>query len=1556
MNERFILKRNSEKAKQDLTVPSSSSDIRLVAETNQTRPAKQRGFRKMARDSKVGSGARPSRRIKLNRSIFNAESTAQPSIHVKTLSEIKSEKESKNCAEESTEVSGHNNINCVVTVINNSISSPNVSTSPNVESASPIPARSVNISPSPTLTVNPSPLSVKASPCLDTRTVISSDYPKPVVVNTKKLLLPSIELIRITQNKRKQRFMSKGKSPSHSDLSPVPEKCKEMCSTMKRKLAPPMPPTSNESPVKKCKFSPVRSPDCQLPKPVVKNPHVVPLQPPSPLDNPPSPALSLGAQTDDLDNDTYPSETNSRVIVMSNSSNTNAASPKKHIKTNVHSRLGPPQNTGTIPSSQTPVPDDRLDVMSIIADDDLFLDDNNKAKRPLKRGLLQDSIFDVVEETNDHSHLNSLAKKTQTNRKHSAGDLFTSKSLSKSFKIPRQSSNRETNRNIDKHGTSKSRVHHQSQSYTSGYAQKEGDSSRNNFFHGSHLPPKPTRVVSKDGWAKNGFSVEERNRTILRHLRARYINEAWLIVKELGDSNVDIKMLEETVKVCAQVSLKDHTKHLVDIAKEAFEMLKHREPLKPMTYVYTILTLCRCSNFKEGFDKLSEMIEAQLLLPEVELVLFISDLVKSLQANPKWIIELLQVINKLNFSKEVHVFNNCLSCLVTTPVEKLREISPHEWTALISMLTNAENVQGAMQIQSIMDKHHIPMSDESVAKLLTLYENRKCIKQLLDLVHLKGANEAFDVVSIFSNDNVNLSDVEAHFTDVFKTGSLPCEDILHHFIDKASSSKEYRLVYDLFLKSKGVSLSMTTLKKMVDVLENWDENVSASIQVYSALRKAKTCNKRDSSSTPPLNPSHNRESNKPQSACCFEFRKSGRCFYGNNCRFSHDDVANNKPQLHRQRSDSSSPHSVGESRKSDVNDNKMNNSRTQSDVITTPNTTMVNGHCNKRFPSFQQPPFILPMFNANYPPVRIPKSVRHPGTTTTHSFPAQFQPKNINKTQRFACASQPLLTNSICQPSQVLSDSDGTPDRIKLNRSFSWEPVSKPKPLLRQSPLPRFQQPSPSCDNNNNNSEAQQRLDQAVTSKDWPELYLWYVEVKQPNHDTVQAVDLKMMQSAFLKDIADVGTNFAEFVEFIYKEKTSVKSSNSGSSNNSPFDQYDIEFLGSLGVSLMEKCQATKRFDKGYEILHTLHAKNINYFDCGKNFGAYTRDIPASAVAIIAVKLCMGMTQENGLLGAVEVLRSSNYAMPEENITPENMEYRIKVLRQLFTQLFDQGNISEACELIQHLKASPNVMVSLYVKVLNHYSSVDDFDQSFDVLTEMYEHGFDLNISASRALYTKFLKLCLTNEQNDEALVSIKEMESRGIMLNGDVWQEILNNEVFTSKVLADVLFEKCVNLGVYTETFSSETPWLCQLDCCYSQLEMKLLILRHFKQLYKHLLEITHNNITMDTMKDFQITLFPRLSGNSASRKFDGNIQTAMNKSGSIVTKVLEEDLNPPLIAKITQEQFHSKFVVNSMSIYRWFNANQKSDDIVDDDDDASSNASIGSCVSYMTVMTEFN
>ena len=551
-------------------------------------------------------------------------------------------------------------------------------------------------------------------------------------------------------------------------------------------------------------------------------------------------------------------------------------------------------------------------------------------------------------------------------------------------------------------------------------------------------------------------------------------------------------------------------------------------------------------------------------------------------------------------------------------------------------------------------------------------------------------------------------------------------------------------------------------------------------------------------------------------------------------------------RLHRQNSDERNR--MAELQKAEVSEAKQHHNPNIPAEFpnTTASRTMVNGvgHGPPIFPSFQPPSFLLPMFNSIRQPVPPNQSSlwanHNPGFRPTeparrpqarpprHAF---VQDMSAPHTPRFTLPNVPLRVPFIGKEFQPLADAKTAK---KLNRSFSWEPGSNSRPNHRISPLPSFQ--SPGSDKNNNSqgaSEFQQRVERSLASKAWKDVHQCYMEAKRASK-SVHASDLKIFRSVFTKDVSTVGSNFSELVNIIHTEDGSVKSSNSDPDH--VLDQYDLEFLGSLGVSLMEKCLVAKKFDRGYEILHALHAHSISYFECGKNFGAYTRDIPPSAVAIIAVKLCMGVPSEDALLGAVEVLRASNYAMPEQEDTTENVEYRIKVLQQLFMQLFDQGDISEAYEVLQHLNASPNVVLPLYAKILLHYSDCDDFDQSFEVVSEMQEQGLDLNTAACQALYEKFLKLCLTNQQDDEALIALNEMEMRDISLKRHTWKETLNYaQQSTSEILSSKLFQKCLQLGVFPETFDKETPWLCQLGCGYSQLEIKLLIVRHLKQLQQN-------------------------------------------------------------------------------------------------------------------------
>ena len=1531
MNSQFKLTQSCDTVKPDLTVPSGSSDVRLVVESGENRPVKRRGFRKpaakMAKDSTVEEGARPVRRIKLNRRIFHADSTAKPTINVKILSEIKSEKKASETEEKQTyEVSAHS-------VVHNPISSVAV-----VKNTNHLPPRS---------------LLINADTSSDIRTVVKRDNITPLT----RLLQPSFKLKLLTEEEYKRNIRNQNngfarrvinRDPvQHSESKQEANVKKRKASPLRIKLAKVPSLNASTSPSKRRRISPIQSPVTAKVNGVPASSPVQPsspLQPPSPLDSPASPALSLGALSDsELENDAYIPYANPRVVVLSKLAEAES-DKKEHTmpvqKQNVHARLGPPMTTPA--SEQSTFTDDCLDIMSVIADDDeLFLE--NKQNGELKRSLSQDSIFQD-HQSRPQGNQRGLAKEPQSvskHPKHSVDKAIVKERGSKSFRIPHQNCEKDSKGNSDrlsKHTTDRS-ARHQSSHSSSG--RKGGDLPRDK----SHHSPKPTRDVSKDRQHLNGFSVQPKGRIIQYNLWANNIQEAWSLIKELRDTKsvIDLRLLEETIKVCDKVSVKDAAPKLAEIVLSVFEMLKHRGALKPMAYIFTILTLFRCGKFQEGFVKLSAMLEAETFPPQAYLMHFVNDMLKCLKDHPKRIFELLSHLRKFKFSNPTHSFNNCLSTLVNAQVDVLREISPGEWDSLIAMLCDPPNVQGAMQVQNTMDKHCIPISDESIRKLLIIYQSAKCTKQLLDFAHMKCTKETFDIGSIFDDESLNLRDVEAHILDLLKANSLPDEDVSVHFIEKASATKQYNLIYDVFLKSEASSVSFPVkiLRKMVSALENWEDNMTASVEVYSSLRdQAKKAVMKEPKSAPTSGMSQ--KTNKIQAGRCFSFMKSGHCNFGDRCKFSH--VGDASPRFQQSSSKSRSPQGIGEARKSDDREAKSQHiSRTQAGT----STPMVNGHSSLQFPAFHHPSFV-PIFPNHNPPLRVPNPTRHPqDDSVKHPYPNRLSSKNVHTT---ASQSIPRFASFRTLSYPMTS----TPAKT-LQRSFSWEPGTNTKITPSKSPLPRIQPTSPSAIDNNNNkssSKSQQRVSDCVVSRNWRDLHLWYVESKQTNNKTVEASDLRILRNAFIQEIATIGSSFGAFVDLIREVKDKVAKSDYESPNS--FDPYDLEFLGSLGVSLMEKCYASKRFDEGYEVLHTLHTHNISYFDCGSNFGAYIKDIPPSAVAVIAVKLCVGMSQEDGLLGAIEVLRASNFAKPEENITPANMEHRIKVLQQLFKQLFDQGSISEAYEIVQHLNAGPSVMISLYGKVLEHYADSEDFDQSFGVINEMHEKRLHLNIAPIHHVYKKFLQLCLTNGQDDEALSAIEEMELRGINFCGEVWQEILSQSVSTTnELLQNVMFQRCCDLGVYPATFFNDTPWLCELSCGYIRLEVKLLILLHLKRLHQHLHQTKPAALSLSTLKPFQITLISRIA--AGSHRLNRDIQTTMKQNGLIVAKVLREDLNPPLtISEQAQEHFHSRFIIDPMSLYRWFNANKNECD--DEDDDVSSNSSLESCISYMTKATVFD
>ena len=290
MNRSVIFTQGSDNVKPNLTVAAQTSDIRVVSE-NEEKTVKQRGFRKMAKDStSTTSGrGRPARRIKLNRSIFNADNATKPTFHVKTLSEIKSGKEALTVSVTSSTAES--------TGIEDSV----MDDSSSAASASPMPARSVINSPSFT----------------DTRTVIKRE-------NTKSLLVPAIKLKRISNYTRSsinsrslynptqaaQTVVKKetgdGTQPKEVPRLTIRTHHPHVSPMKKRKVSPLRLSISKQqitSPLKKPKFSPIRSPEAQAATATGKPPSPpLPSSTPSPsmpLDDPPSPALSLGVQSDD---------------------------------------------------------------------------------------------------------------------------------------------------------------------------------------------------------------------------------------------------------------------------------------------------------------------------------------------------------------------------------------------------------------------------------------------------------------------------------------------------------------------------------------------------------------------------------------------------------------------------------------------------------------------------------------------------------------------------------------------------------------------------------------------------------------------------------------------------------------------------------------------------------------------------------------------------------------------------------------------------------------------------------------------------------------------------------------------------------------------------------------------------------------------------------------------------------------------------------------------------------------------------------------------------------
>lgn len=1613
MSRKIILTGDTERGKtvkSDVTVPSENRDIRLVAEAGQTQPLllKRKPFKvNMAKETKRNQRARPARKIKLNRSIFNSGFEGKPSFHVKTLDEIKSEKkESKTTATVTTQA------------INNIVST----TKPNIEEN--------NFSG-------------------DMRNVVK-------LVPAKKLMLPTIQLTRI----------SSGNYSRSVTKSAVPGNVRGMIRSEKSLQRFKMLRASNDgetvrrgqvrSPAKKRKLSPIRSPgsESQVKYQVMDagwSPRVTftaqDQQTSTPLIPPASPPLSLGAQSDsDLDDEPELETVPGARMIINSTDNQKLNYNHSPSKTMVHHKFFQMASSNRLKSDSTTTrhsfvlpsgvgstfdDDDKLDVMSIMADDDELFQDV-KPRPMLKRSLSQDSVFDMAEGQDKSSDLRSLLTKTKDSgsvKKYSVGDHFnTNKRVSKSFKIPlvNQNSGKESVGNVvgSRKGPRFHRENSRSEGSPKGPRRREsgnfssnppkGKTSEN--YHSSsqsssHDHPQKSKARSTGGHRSEGFSPQGQSGLldgIKVNLGLGNVGDAWSWINKLDQTNcaIDVRILEETMSVCERVSRSTPTPILCEAVLGVFEIIKRQGNVKPTDFVMVSLTLGRCQRIQEAFSNYQAMKVLRKFPPEDTMERFISDFCKCLVVCPAKIVEVIQDIKWFPFhvQRKFAIVNSCVSFLISCQSNKLKEVNTGLWNSLLAMLCSPpmRNVQSACQVHNLMEQNGVALNPSTTLQLINLFQESKSIKPLLNLLCAKNTMNVLamqkspvDIGHILSGPTIDAQQLEACYAGLIKDGTMPTEAFLHHFIAKALLVKDYGLIYQFFLKCERspLSLPVSTLKEMMEALENWDDNPDASVQVYATLRQTRKVLPKKPAPPPivkreePRNQSDRFVNGGFHRKPCFSFMQRGYCYRGGYCNFSHD-VPNH--QFPTRESDQSERESIDDGQNSKDSGATADmkpwfNSKATSPVDnpghTVFNTALPNGlnhnlpNTGPPFPSFQvfrpavpprifnpqvfnkmrgdRPPFTTPQFqrNGGNP---IP---RFHGPVNSHPRGPGIRPHGRPPLIALRPPIHPLLADSHFPVQQ--------PFKPRPVRSFSWEPTSNVKSNLSDDKVVHQNPTNTNLDNDNNNNNAsdkafhdlQHHVETAVKSKEWQQVYAVYAECKGSSSEDLKNKDLQLFRNGFIKDTsAGLGQNFKAFVEFLYKENNSGKSCRSNQSVQDVFDQYDTQFIGAVGVSLMERCLVSKQFDDGYDVLLTLHSHNISYFQSGKNFGAYTKDIPAQNVALIAVKLCLGIAQ-HGLLGAMEVLRASNYACGEEGeiLSPKEKEYRVKILHQLFTRLFEESHILEALEIVQNLNASPNVSSSMYGAILNHYVASDDFDQSFTVLAEMQEKGLELNVPPCHLLYEKFLKQCVEMQRYNRAMITLKEMESRAIELSGEVLRDILSCLSSGEQgSIVNLLLEKCIGLEVFPKTFSKDTPWLCELACGFSELELRLLIQKHLEQLHEHLLCTSRNNQLIADVQDLEIVLFPRLSGVKSGITFTDGIQSALVKDGVTVEGILH-DLNPPLaIVEQSGEQFHKKVTVEKMSIYRWFSANihdsRRAKEELLEEDEISSQESIGSDISDLS------
>ena len=248
----------------------------------------------------------------------------------------------------------------------------------------------------------------------------------------------------------------------------------------------------------------------------------------------------------------------------------------------------------------------------------------------------------------------------------------------------------------------------------------------------------------------------------------------------------------------------------------------------------------------------------------------------------------------------------------------------------------------------------------------------------------------------------------------------------------------------------------------------------------------------------------------------------------------------------------------------------------------------------------------------------------------------------------------------------------------------------------------------------------------------------------------------------------------------------------------------DQEYLGRLAVQLIFHCVEKDDFVEAYQILHLLHALQINYYYFDESFDENQPNRTQCEITMTAVKVCLRLN-ERQLNGALEVLRGANYGLPTttgEILSSDDVVLRRSVLMELTKDLLLTGEFEDAYEVLERLDPEDDTSAASsqeFNSFLLRWSAEDNVENA----TILFEFITSKELKYDPKAFSEYLNCMARNKQFDRA----RELFKTGAQI-----------EIYPPQEMTD--------------------PYMFELPCSLTRFEMLFMLEEHLKKIRRTVFE----------------------------------------------------------------------------------------------------------------------